>query len=174
MILTCEEALFLTWSIGCLDIVDDSNNKVPLSELWLLLISAHTLPASVPLLRFGSPISLTFAARYISYHHYRSRGWTVRPGIKFGADWLLYRRTPTLDHAEFAVVAAGQTVSGPRDWTQIHALVRVCQQAKKKLVVCRVLMSIEVIDVCNGPASLLENSTITESQYSRWVPETNR
>ena len=44
-----------------------------------------------------------FILHYTTYHHFRSLGWVVRPGLKFGVDYLLYLRGPVFSHAEFAV-----------------------------------------------------------------------
>jgi tRNA-splicing endonuclease subunit Sen2 len=74
------------------------------------------LPALLPLfltpLEPPSPGTLTLAPKpppmypddpflvsYIAYHHYRSLGWVVKPGIKFCCDWLLYRRGPAFSHS---------------------------------------------------------------------------
>jgi tRNA-splicing endonuclease subunit Sen2 len=32
-----------------------------------------------------------FIVSYVVYHHYRSLGWVVRNGVKFCADWVLYK-----------------------------------------------------------------------------------
>jgi tRNA-splicing endonuclease subunit Sen2 len=40
-----------------------------------------------------------FLVSYVAYHHFRSLGWVVKPGIKFSCDWLLYRRGPVFSHA---------------------------------------------------------------------------
>lgn len=53
----------------------------------------------------GSPHHATllpddpFLVSYIAYHHFRSIGWVVKPGIKFCCDWLLYRRGPAFSHS---------------------------------------------------------------------------
>ena len=41
-----------------------------------------------------------FLINYAVYHHYRSLGWVVRGGIKFCADFLLYKKGPVFTHAE--------------------------------------------------------------------------
>ena len=38
---------------------------------------------------------------YAAYHYYRSLGWVVKGGIKFCVDYLLYKRGPVFQHAEY-------------------------------------------------------------------------
>ena len=102
--LTLEEAFFLAWGLGVLKIVDPQTNQLlPLSSLLPLFRSYSYFP---PLSMMSSHSLLPddpFLLSYIPYHHYRSLGWVVRPGIKFGVDFLLYLRGPVFSHAEFAV-----------------------------------------------------------------------
>jgi len=43
---------------------------------------------------------------YRVYRDLRGRGLVVRPGMKFGADFAVYRYGPGIDHAPYLVVAA--------------------------------------------------------------------
>ena len=102
--LTLEEAFFLAWGLGVLEIVNpETHQLLPTSSLLPLFRSYSYFPP----LRSTSFTSLLpddpFLLSYIPYHHYRSLGWVVRPGIKFGVDFLLYIRGPVFSHAEFAV-----------------------------------------------------------------------
>jgi tRNA-splicing endonuclease subunit Sen2 len=93
--LSPEEAFFLSFSIGALKVVDPATDH-PLSTSELLaLCRSHSYfpPRSLDSagslgLRPDDP----FLIQYAVYHHFRSMGWIVRHGIKFGADWLLYQR----------------------------------------------------------------------------------
>ncbi|KAK4895748.1 tRNA splicing endonuclease subunit sen2 [Elasticomyces elasticus] len=91
----------------------------------------------------------TFLLNYVVYHHFRSLGWVVRPGLKFGADYMLYNRGPVFSHAEFAVIimpaytdpywstVAGRRemrVKGEKDWWWLHCVNRVQGQVKKTMV----------------------------------------
>ncbi|GAA5982468.1 hypothetical protein JCM11641_006125 [Rhodosporidiobolus odoratus] len=121
-----EEAFFLLFSVGCLNLtVSDPLSDPPslssstvspaprlsiLQSLSLFLRSAvPSIPMSVELdprtdprlNRLDNPFLLSYAA----YHHYRSMGWVCRSGIKFCVDWVLYGQGgPVGGHAEFAVV----------------------------------------------------------------------
>lgn len=69
--------------------------------------------------------------KYVVYHYFRSLGWCVRDGIKFGVDWLIYKQGPPFQHAEFAVSV--QPSSGRPDWWWLHANMRVVNNAKKAM-----------------------------------------
>ena len=148
--LTSEEAFFLAYGLGVLKVFDDSTNlPISIPDLLTLFRSHSHCP---PLL----PSSLTsydpFLPSYAAYHHFRSLGWVVRPGIKFAVDWLLYLRGPAFSHAEFAVVVLPAYRDGywretdnrrretakreKRDWWWLHCLQRVQAQVRKGLVIC--------------------------------------
>jgi tRNA-splicing endonuclease subunit Sen2 len=66
----------------------------PLTSVLPLFLTAVTATTK-PILRPDDP----FLVSYVTYHHFRSLGWVVKPGIKFAADWLLYRRGPVFSHS---------------------------------------------------------------------------
>jgi tRNA-splicing endonuclease subunit Sen2 len=104
-----EEALFLVFGVGCLDIYApdvcfptsartsrpstdrllQSTKPFTLSELWSLFVSRPVVLSPSPRLpvRPDDP----FLVAYVVYHHYRSLGWVVRSGVKFCTDWVLYK-----------------------------------------------------------------------------------
>lgn len=164
--LTPPETLYLTYALGILTVLSPSTNK-PLTIPTLLTTFARTAtfpPSPTP--PYPTPITdlppdNPFLLSYITYHHYRSLGWTVRPGLKFSVDHLLYARGPPFSHAQFAVVVlpaythpywtAGEgcrTKSEAearrrhvkeregRDWWWFHNVSRVQAQVLKSLVLC--------------------------------------
>ncbi|KAL4915609.1 hypothetical protein BDW62DRAFT_212603 [Aspergillus aurantiobrunneus] len=151
--LSNEEAFFLVYGLGALHIFD-TDRKTLLSPGSLLTSFCHhsySPPRDLSVvLRTDDP----FLVSYIVYHHFRSLGWVVRSGVKFGVDYLLYNRGPVFSHAEFAVVVipsydhsywsetedrkaecAGRQA---RSWWWLHCVNRVQAQVKKTLVVCYV------------------------------------
>ncbi|MFW9827526.1 MAG: tRNA-intron lyase [Candidatus Thorarchaeota archaeon] len=44
-----------------------------------------------------------FEEKYIIYKDLREKGYIPRPGLKFGADFVVYRRGPGLEHSLFMV-----------------------------------------------------------------------
>lgn len=112
--LTFEEAFFLSYGLGVLDIrLSSSGQKTApatstqdaLSPRGLLpLFAAHSTFPSSPHHTDLPPPTNPFLLTYAVYHHFRSLGWVIRPGTKFSCDYLLYNRGPVFSHAEFAVI----------------------------------------------------------------------
>ena len=112
--LTLQEAFFLTWSLGCLRVLDPSTVRQTIftkrqltRNLQDKYLSARDLlqqclqlqippPFLAPEFRTDNP----FMVQYAVYHHYRSLGWVIRGGIKFCVDYLLYKKGPPFQHAE--------------------------------------------------------------------------
>jgi tRNA-intron endonuclease len=46
----------------------------------------------------------TFREKYLVYEDLRAKNYIVRPGLKFGADFAVYRQGPGLDHSLFVVL----------------------------------------------------------------------
>lgn len=163
--LTLEEAFFLVYGLGILQIQPDSTYiPDPTTNGTLSLTVALTTSHLLTLFRTHSyfpptsPLSLppddTFLTSYVIYHHFRSLGWVVRPGIKFGVDWLLYLRGPVFSHAEFAIIVIPaythrywrateerqrQTRKKESEsWWWLHCTQRVQSQVKKSLVLAYV------------------------------------
>ncbi|MFW9881750.1 MAG: tRNA-intron lyase [Candidatus Thorarchaeota archaeon] len=44
-----------------------------------------------------------FEEKYVIYKDLREKGYIPRPGLKFGADFVIYRRGPGLEHSLFMV-----------------------------------------------------------------------
>lgn len=44
-----------------------------------------------------------FSRKFQVYEDLRNRGFVVRPGLKFGADFAVYRKGPGIDHSHFIV-----------------------------------------------------------------------
>ena len=112
--LTLEEAFFLCYGLGVLSVfpsdgpnstlVSPKTSPQPLttSELLTLLCAHSSFPPSPQAITLD--LDDQFMLNYVTYHHFRSFGWVVRPGLKFSVDYLLYNRGPVFSHAEFAVL----------------------------------------------------------------------
>ncbi|GBB85517.1 hypothetical protein RclHR1_12000009 [Rhizophagus clarus] len=135
LILTTQEAFFLCYGLGILDIYDLQD----VEESWKLF----------------QITSSGFIMRYVVYHYFRSLGWVVRCGMKFGVDYVLYEKGPVFKHAEYAVIILPIHTSQNFDNSQVDAdfrnncmtswswmmnLNRVCVQVKKSLVLCYVII----------------------------------
>ncbi|KAJ1941100.1 tRNA splicing endonuclease subunit sen2 [Kickxella alabastrina] len=137
------ECLFLC-DAGCLVPRDSATNAIlSANDLWKLFDS----------------LEADFEIKYAAYYYYRSKGWAVRSGIKFGSDFLLYNNGPAHSHAQYSVVVRHRKCLSDKEidtqeneedgyggesrrlvdtWQYMFALTRVTAQVQKTLVVCYV------------------------------------
>lgn len=185
--LNLEEAFFLARGLGVLTIFSpETNQKIPLCELLAIFMAHSTfpplpLPLEVPLRPDNN-----FLVSYVAYHHFRSLGWVVRPGIKFGVDLLLYNRGPVFAHAEFAVLVLPAYTNEywktlgmgtMKSWHWLHMVNRVQSQVRKTLVLCYVDIPTPVDGECAQSVdhdSLLGRYKIREVILRRWIPNRSR
>ncbi|KAF2143770.1 uncharacterized protein K452DRAFT_161974 [Aplosporella prunicola CBS 121167] len=192
--LTLEEAFFLHYGLGVLDIVDPSTNTSLNTFSLLRLCRTHSyfppLNPTAPL-RPDDP----FLLKYAAYQHFRSRGWVARDGVKFAVDLMLYNRGPVFSHAEFAAVVLpayshaywrqqqrgeegreGRTRKEQSPWWWLHCVNRVQAQVLKSLV----LVYVEVPPPMEGEGevqdvgALLRRYKVREFVLRRWVPNRMR
>ncbi|KAI9089477.1 hypothetical protein DFS34DRAFT_639356 [Phlyctochytrium arcticum] len=169
-----EEAFFLAHAIGILG-VRPQNNHPYLSpfELWSRLCLTNT--QSHPSDAACGPEAVPFAIRYAAYHYYRSKRWVVKSGIKFGTDFVLYRKGPIFRHADYAVVVipmyAVKPVDTSRDWLWALAINRVCAQASKKMMLCYVSIP---ADVDLTSPDCIRQLSVWDVVMTRWIPERDR
>jgi tRNA-splicing endonuclease subunit Sen2 len=198
--LTLEEAFFLSFGLGVLDIqitpgsalTTPNSTELRSKKTLLSLFSSH---ATFPPTEFSSSLPApdsAFMLSYVAYHHFRSLGWVVRAGTKFGVDFLLYNRGPVFSHAEFAIMIMPsyshefwQTDEGKRsrriqeqkDWWWLHCVNRVQSQVKKSLVLCYVEIPPPVRDEQAGStdvATLLKGYKVREFVIRRWLMNRSR
>lgn len=135
-----------------------------------------------------------FMLSYVAYHHYRSLGWVVRSGVKFGVDYLLYNRGPAFSHAEFSITVL-PSYSHPywhstedhrqyvadktkKTWWWLHGINRVQAQVHKHLMMCYV----EVPSPWRGEergkevdiAAELGRYKVRDVMVKRWTPNRNK
>lgn len=213
--LTSEEAFYLTYALGALIVVNNHGkqpNSTP-SPTWYLLrlYAAHasfplrndvaqnlelllhqTHPQSVRTTAPAIDPDNAFMLHYVVYHHFRSLGWVVRPGIKFAVDYLLYLRGPAFHHAEFAIMIVpsysdpywsrasqgqGKKDLEKKDWWWLHRVNRVQTAVFKTLVLVYVEvpppwddMGTRDVDI----GSVLKLYRVREVVIRRWSPNRNR
>ncbi|KAL2424242.1 putative tRNA-splicing endonuclease subunit tsp-2 [Exophiala dermatitidis] len=191
--LSLEEAFFLSYGLGVLQIYcDDSDAILPPSSL-LSLFRRHSYHPPRSLSAPSEPDD-HFMLSYVVYHHYRSLGWVVRSGVKFSTDYLLYNRGPAFSHAEFAVVII-PSYSHPswtetpelkkavdkrskKTWWWLHGINRVQAQVHKQLVLCYVDVpppsknetKRKNVDI----GHLLSQYKIRDVNVRRWTPNRSR
>jgi tRNA-splicing endonuclease subunit Sen2 len=185
--LSPEEAFFLTYGLGALEVVDEEGNVLDISSLLSLSRQTSYFP-SITETRL-SPDD-PFLLNYVVYHHFRSLGWVVRSGIKFSVDWLLYDRGPVFKHAAYAIMiipsytksywndqktkTLTQRRRGNNDWSWLHCINRVQTTVFKTLILVYVDIpsppEIENKDI----GTLLQSYHVREFTISRWSANRNR
>lgn len=191
------EAFFLVYALGVLDVYSENSEKMSALELLhLCLAHSHFPPLQLPLIASQPAPDDPFFISYAAYHHFRSLGWVVRSGVKFGADLLLYNRGPVFSHAEFAVIvvpsydhpywssneivhAYARPAEARKPWRWLHMVNRVQTQVRKTLVVCFVSIppshGPELYDVVEGDiGKVLKRYKVREITVKRWVPNRSR
>ncbi|MBW0523946.1 hypothetical protein O181_063661 [Austropuccinia psidii MF-1] len=175
-----EEAFFLCFGLGCLDVSLDHSSEDPsrsltILELWDLFCRASLGKSQDQTIRVDNPFILS----YVVYHHFRSLGWVIRSGIKFCADWVLYgTKGPVGGHAEFAVCMMpiyddGTPVTMTEDrtsWRWLSTVNRVCAGVKKTLILVQVIVprQTEIGDL-DSPA-VLTSYIVKEIALRRFIP----
>ncbi|MCJ1258595.1 hypothetical protein MMC24_006428 [Lignoscripta atroalba] len=146
--LTFEESFFLAYGLGVLDICEQSSGESMSTDSLFLFCRQYSYFPQCALedIQPDDPFMLS----YVVYHHFRSLGWVVRPGVKFAVDYLLYNRGPVFSHAEFAVIilpsyrhpywsatpgrAAETQQKERKSWVWLHCVNRVQSQVRKSLI----------------------------------------
>ncbi|MHA1369162.1 MAG: tRNA-intron lyase [Promethearchaeota archaeon] len=72
---------------------------------WLIVEDAvdGRVLSHLDLYELGCKSQEKFKEKYLIYEDLRNKGYVVRPGLKFGADFTIYRKGPGLDHSAFVV-----------------------------------------------------------------------
>ena len=153
------EALFLSFALGAVCVLSENRELLP-QELFKVFAESNN----------------RFIYDYVTYHHFRSKGWCVRSGVKFGTDFILYRRGPPFSHAEFAIMVMPVTEKQEKQWYWNSSIGRVIGGVKKTLVFCYVekLRELPNIDNDIDLTEVLKSFRVREVVYRRWIPARNR
>ncbi|XP_023026152.1 tRNA splicing endonuclease subunit 2 [Leptinotarsa decemlineata] len=128
--LSLEESFFLSETVKCLNIFN-GKNILSSEECWKLFSEADP----------------HFKQNYIVYFHFRAKNWVVKPGIKFGGDYLLYKQGPPFFHASYVVIIDFMNEDSTRNESMLRksldnvsllSLNRLCETAGKELMICQV------------------------------------
>lgn len=173
-----EEAMFLSYALGCLIVSqsvqqqschyssegNDMYREMTIDEMWTAFTRADK----------------AFPMRYAVYHHYRTKGWVVKSGLKFGTDWVLYPVGPPFYHAQYTVLIqcvwsdtlCRDDSSSWREfsWTNIAATERLNSHVAKAPLICLVLRPRCLTDSHLGKPQCLHQLSIQELLLSRWLP----
>ncbi|PRP85007.1 hypothetical protein PROFUN_07295 [Planoprotostelium fungivorum] len=124
-----EEAFFLLHDLECLIILDSNGNIMDDESCW----------------KAFQRVQRDFLTSYSVYRYYRCNRWVPKYGIKYGVDWVLYRRGPSHMHAEKAVITqlSSTEEEDPQTsltWLDMLTMNRVVEGVKKRLTVCCIRM----------------------------------
>lgn len=160
--LSLVEAFFLSYGLGCLIVTDENNEEMNLTKMWRRFMEKEK----------------NFISLYAAYHHFRSKGWVVRTGIKYGVDFMLYRKGPPFYHSSYSVIIVNENEeeqnSFPTDWTSLCCLNRITEQVSKELLLCYVIQPKDLtFDDIQSPKSL-SKITVFEVIIRRWVSNRER
>lgn len=122
--LSLEEAFFLVFAVECIAVSEQKTSSTcdqilgggsvgvtpfSIQECWLRFAQASIfagkssiappMPMPMPEISPDNP----FIVRYAAYHHYRSLGWVVKDGLKYGTDFLLYKKGVMFGHSQFGI-----------------------------------------------------------------------
>jgi tRNA-intron endonuclease len=88
---------------------------------------------------FAHKIYEGFDDKYLVYKDLRNRGYVVRPGLKFGADYGVYQHGPGIDHAPFIVHALPKgTTINPIETVRAG---RLATTVRKKFIIATISLS---------------------------------
>ncbi|ODV88635.1 hypothetical protein CANCADRAFT_19218, partial [Tortispora caseinolytica NRRL Y-17796] len=147
-----DEVLFLSYGVGCVN----------------PLLAGRPATLDDVLTTFDMQLGSEMLCKYVAYHHFRSLGWCARDGVKFGADYVLYRKGPPHSHAEFAVI-----VQPTLNWRSLSARNRVITNVRKTLILAHIEQP-PTLKPYTDLSLLLEQFSIRLQTVQRWSPARNR
>lgn len=163
--LSLVEALFLHHDLQCLNI--DMKGQVKSEDhiaMWDTFSNSNKY----------------FIQDYTIYYHFRVKNWVVKPGIKFGGDFILYKDGPAFTHASYVVLIEvlnedlHREISETRrtmDFTYIVGLNRLCETAGKELLICQIIWP---RSVSVSRPSDIKHLSVNEVLLRRWLPNTEK
>jgi tRNA-intron endonuclease len=87
----------------------------------------------------GKEIHEKFEEKYIIYNDLREKGYIPRPGLKFGGDFVVYKKGPGLEHSSFIVqVLPHESKISATDMVRAG---RLATSVRKKFVIANPLTS---------------------------------
>ena len=86
--------------------------------------------------RLSLSSSATFTQMFVTYQHFRRRGWTLQPGLNYGAHYVLYRGSAAAFHSEYVVYV--QRDGEAPSWNSMQSLTRIAADVKKTVLLCTV------------------------------------
>ncbi|KFO95509.1 tRNA-splicing endonuclease subunit Sen2 [Calypte anna] len=161
--LSLEEAFFLVYALGCLSIYY-GEEPLTILKLW----------------EFFSEVKPNFKTTYMAYHYFRSKGWVPKVGLKYGTDFLLYRKGPPFYHASYSVLAElvddnfEGSLRRPLSWKSLAGLNRTTANASKELMLCYLIRPSDMTEEEMSTPECMKRIKVQELIVSRWVSSRER
>uniref|UniRef100_A0A7N4PG61 tRNA-splicing endonuclease subunit Sen2 n=1 Tax=Sarcophilus harrisii TaxID=9305 RepID=A0A7N4PG61_SARHA len=158
-----EKAFFLVYALGCLNVYYEEE-PLTILKLW----DAFHL------------VQPTFRTTYMAYHYFRSKGWVPKVGLKYGTDFLLYRKGPPFYHASYSVIIelVNDSFEGslrrPFSWKSLAGLNRITANVSKELMLCYLIRPSNMTDKEMESPECLKRIKVQEVILSRWVSSRER
>lgn len=163
LMLALEEAFFLQYALLCLGVVTDDGVELSVDQAWRLFCR----------------LDARFPEKYVAYHFHRSHGWCPKPGIKFGSDWILYKKGPQYHHASYQVIVnrlarADLALVGADEharrltWAKVHHLNRLAEGVQKELLLTYVIDPPLGTDL--DTAACIPQFSVREVALKRFIP----
>ncbi|XP_076302092.1 tRNA splicing endonuclease subunit 2 [Lasioglossum baleicum] len=167
--LTFEETFFLLYGLGCLNLIDFDGNLLDIDSAWHFFCKADK----------------NFIPKYVVYHYFRSKGWVVKPGLKYGGDFLLYKQGPPFYHASYIVIVDildGDTLITDQNrsmhkltWNSLLGLERLSETAAKEILFAQVLWPSSTSQTSSSlNMDILPEFSVRELMWRRWNPKNNK
>ncbi|XP_029047607.1 tRNA-splicing endonuclease subunit Sen2 isoform X1 [Osmia bicornis bicornis] len=164
--LTFEETFFLLYGLGCLNLIDFDGNLLDIDSAWHFFCKADK----------------NFVQKYVVYHYFRSKGWVVKPGLKYGGDFLLYKQGPPFYHASYIVIVDdldGDTLIRNQSksmhkltWNNLLGLERLSETAAKEILFAQVLWPSSTSETSTlFNVDILSEFSVREVLWRRWDPK---
>jgi tRNA-splicing endonuclease subunit Sen2 len=163
MLLAFEEAFFLQYALQCLDVTTEDGIELTAEQAW----------------RLYRRLDSRFVEKYIAYHFHRSHGWCPKQGIKFGSDWILYKKGPQYHHASYQVIVsrlaresldADEHVMRSLSWAKVHHLNRLAEGVQKELLLTYVIDPSIDSGVALDTPECIQHFSVREVALKRFIP----
>ncbi|XP_025060305.1 tRNA-splicing endonuclease subunit Sen2 isoform X3 [Alligator sinensis] len=143
---------------------EQSNEPLTILELWKIF----------------SDVQPSFRTTYMTYHYFRSKGWVPKVGLKYGTDFLLYRKGPPFYHASYSVMAElvnddfRGSLRRPFSWKSLSGLNRTTTNVSKELILCYLIRPSDMTEKEMSSPECMKRIKVQELIVNRWVSSRER
>ncbi|GAM23273.1 hypothetical protein SAMD00019534_064480 [Acytostelium subglobosum LB1] len=182
--LSLYEAFYLLYALGCLTIL---RHPIGTEEVNVAKDRKRKVMVEMSIDECWNRFNMEdnkFLEHYIAYHHFRSTGWIPRSGLKYGCDFVLYKKRPELVHAQYQVIVqfddnnANNNSDDDDDndisWEYLSRMNRVSESVAKGTIICRVKSRGDGDDNIESGSGSSSSSTSTLSSSVLTDLESNR